>query len=105
MEERGRLAWFVDHAARQATAMKILTLAVATAFTLISNLALAQTAIENPGMNGATLGNSMPGATAGVPYPRPAEAYGSATSGTSAGESTPRAFYPKRHRHHRAPQR
>ena len=103
MEERGRLAWFVDHAATQATVMKILTLAVATALTLISTLALAQSAIENPGMNGATLGNSMPGTTAGVPYPRPTEAYGRATTGAS--ESAPRAFHPKRHKHHRVPQR
>jgi hypothetical protein len=103
MEERGRLAWFVDHAATQATVMKILTLAVATALTLISNLAFAQTAIENPGLNGATLGNSTPGTTAGVPYPRPTEAYGSATSGAS--ESAPRVVHPRRHHHHRAPQR
>jgi hypothetical protein len=103
MEERGRLVWFVDHAAIQATAMKILTFAVATALTLISNLAFAQTAIENPGLNGATLGNSMPGATAGVPYPRPTESYGSATTGVS--EGAPRAFHRKRHKHHRVPQR
>src|SRR5271163_2015026 len=103
MKERDRLAWSVDHAATQATAMKILTLAAATALTLISNLAFAQSAIENPGLNGATLGNSLPGATAGVPYPRPIQTYGSATPRTVGGEPAPRPLYHRHHRHHRAP--
>src|ERR1700723_3262364 len=97
MEERGYLAWFVDHAAIQATEMKILTLAAVTALTLINTLAFAQTSIETPGLNGATLGNSMPGATAGVPYPRPTETYGSATSRTVGGAPAPRVF---NHMHH-----
>jgi hypothetical protein len=49
--------------------MKNLMLATATVLALSSTAVLAQSSIENPGLNGATLGNSQPGVTAGVPYP------------------------------------
>src|ERR1700761_4325156 len=49
--------------------MKNLMLATATMLALSGTVELAQTSIENPGSNGATLGNSQPGVAAGVPYP------------------------------------
>jgi hypothetical protein len=85
------LAWFVDRAAQEVTAMKLVIVAVATMFAL-SSPAFAQSG-SSDGLNGSTLGKSMPGVNNGVPYPN-----------TNATDGTPRigssGAMPRMHRHH-----
>jgi hypothetical protein len=79
------------------TAMKLIIVALATVFAL-SSPAFAQSG-SSDGLNGATLGKSMPGVYNGVPYPNTNTAEGTARAGNS------RAMYRRHphqahHRHH-----
>jgi hypothetical protein len=74
--------------------MKLCVLAAVTAFAL-SSPAFAQTGTSD-GLNGATLGKSMPGANSGVPYPGPA-----ATPVGSSRDAKQHAAHRKHRKHSR----
>jgi hypothetical protein len=87
-------ARFVDRAAQEVIAMKLIIVALATMFAL-SGAALAGD-FSTDGLNGATLGKSMRGVNNGVPYPNTNAAHG--TVGSAGGR-----YYgaPTHHRHHK----
>jgi hypothetical protein len=84
---------------QEVTAMKLSIVAVAAVFAL-SSPAFAQSSSSGDGLNGSTLGKSMPGANAGVPYPNPATTDRTPTV-RSSGWNQHGAATPKHHRHYK----
>ena len=76
--------------------MKLFTTA-AVAMLALSGAAFAQSG-STEGMNGLTLGKSMPGVNNGVPYPNTNATDGTATVGRSG--ATPRRHHHRRHHRH-----
>jgi hypothetical protein len=77
--------------------MKLYMIAMAAMFGL-SSPAFSQNTAQDPesSLNGATLGKSMPGVNAGVPYPNPS----SATRSVSTGGPKHRRAIHRKHRKH-----
>jgi hypothetical protein len=82
------------------TAMKFYLLAAVTVFAL-SSPALAQNGSPEDSLNGATLGKSMPGSYAGVPYHRGSTAAAVDGSGAKPHGGTRRTHgkHSRRHKH------
>jgi hypothetical protein len=79
--------------------MKLYLLAVVTVFAL-SSPALAQNGSPEDSLNGATLGKSMPGSYAGVPYHSGSTAAAVGSSGAKPHGAT-RLPHGKHSRHHK----
>jgi hypothetical protein len=92
-------ARFIDRAAQEVTAMKLIIVAVATVFAL-SSPAFAQS-FSSDGLNGATLGKSMRGVNNGVPYPNTNARDGSAPVGRSGATQYGASKHHWHHGHHR----
>jgi hypothetical protein len=85
---------------QEVTAMKLSIVAVAAVFAL-SSPAFAQSSSSGDGLNGSTLGKSMPGVNAGVPYPNPATTGRTAPVGSSGATQYGASKHHWHHRHHR----
>jgi hypothetical protein len=76
--------------------MKLSILALATVLAVSSTFAVAQ---SDSSTNGLSLGKSMPGTTAGVPYPKPAAVRAAPVASSSAKRHG--APHPKHRKHSR----
>jgi hypothetical protein len=78
--------------------MKVSLLVLAAALALSSSLAVAQ---QQEDGNGLSLGKSMPGSTAGVPYPDRAATPGTAPVPSGGAMGHEAAHHRKHRKHHR----